>query len=312
MKNIRKFETTTERDAWLASDEYVSPNVVLTEGVVEYNLFVPEMIPLHIDALEDLTVSFSNTYEYSKDKKSWESGTSDTTISASAGEKVYFRASGLTPNSSSGIGTFTISNGTCNVAGNIMSMAYGAEYSGKTSITQTYQFYKLFQSCAKIVDASELILPATTLTNYCYYGMFLACSGLVSAPALPSMSLAEYCYTAMYKDCTSLVSVPILPAMQLARQCYYGMFRGCISLEIAPELPATTLVPYCYDMMFEGCTRLNYIKAMFTTFLSQAVINWVSGVSSSGTFVKNAAATWENTFGSSAIPSGWTVETAES
>jgi hypothetical protein len=32
---------------------------------------------------------------------------------------------------------------------------------------------------------------------------------------------------------------------------------------------------------------------------------WVYGVSSSGTFVKNAAATWDNT---GVVPEGWAVE----
>lgn len=51
---------------------------------------------------------------------------------------------------------------------------------------------------------------------------------------------------------------------------------------------------------------------MFTTTPSTSYLNsWVTGVSSTGTFVKNAAATWTNTFGTSAIPSGWTVQTAE-
>jgi hypothetical protein len=37
---------------------------------------------------------------------------------------------------------------------------------------------------------------------------------------------------------------------------------------------------------------------------------WVKGVASSGTFVKNSAATWDVT-GVNGIPSGWTVETAD-
>lgn len=36
---------------------------------------------------------------------------------------------------------------------------------------------------------------------------------------------------------------------------------------------------------------------------------WVSGVSSSGIFVKNANATW-NITGENGIPSGWTVQTS--
>jgi hypothetical protein len=49
---------------------------------------------------------------------------------------------------------------------------------------------------------------------------------------------------------------------------------------------------------------------MFITAPSNSYTsNWVSGVSSTGTFVKNAAATWDVT-GVNGIPSGWTVETA--
>jgi hypothetical protein len=114
----------------------------------------------------------------------------------------------------------------------------------------------------------------------------------------------------MLYGCTSLTTAPELPATTLASDCYYQMFYGCTSLTTAPELPATTLVDYCYGHMFNGCTSLNYIKAMFTTTPSDSYTRqWVEGVSSTGTFVKNSAATWDVT-GNYGIPSGWTVETA--
>jgi hypothetical protein len=70
------------------------------------------------------------------------------------------------------------------------------------------------------------------------------------------------------------------------------------------------LVSECYLFMFEGSTNLNYIKAMFTTKPGSGYTSyWVDGVSSSGTFVKNSAATW-NVRGRNGIPSGWTIETA--
>jgi hypothetical protein len=40
---------------------------------------------------------------------------------------------------------------------------------------------------------------------------------------------------------------------------------------------------------------------------SNCLNSWVSGVSSTGTFVKNVAATW-NVTGKNGIPSGWTIE----
>ena len=48
---------------------------------------------------------------------------------------------------------------------------------------------------------------------------------------------------------------------------------------------------------------------MFTTTPGPYTQNWLYNVSSTGTFVKNSAATW-NVSGASGIPSGWTVQTA--
>ena len=64
--------------------------------------------------------------------------------------------------------------------------------------------------------------------------------------------------------------------------------------------------------MFANCTNLNYIKALFTTTPGTSYTsNWVSGVASTGTFVKNSAATW-TTRGVNGIPNNWTIETATS
>lgn len=118
----------------------------------------------------------------------------------------------------------------------------------------------------------------------------------------------------LFKNNTKVVNARSLslPATTLSTSCYYSMFQGCTSLTTAPKLPATKLVNYCYTSMFQGCTNLSYIKAMFTTtpnaFLGYTT-DWVDGVSSSGTFVKNSAATWTTT-GTDGIPNGWTVETA--
>jgi hypothetical protein len=60
--------------------------------------------------------------------------------------------------------------------------------------------------------------------------------------------------------------------------------------------------------MFRGCSKLNYIKMLATDIsASNCLYNWVSGVSPTGTFVKNISATWTTT-GYSGVPSGWTVK----
>ena len=188
------------------------------------------------------------------------------------------------------------------------SLTTAPELPATTLATSCY--YYMFNGCTSLTTAPEL--PAITLASYCYNGMFKNCSALTTAPTLPATTLANYCYYYMFDGCSSLTTAPALPATTLADSCYYYMFNGCTSLTTAPELPAITLASYCYSYMFQNCSNLNYIKAMFTTTPSSSYTgNWVSRVASTGTFVKNSAATWDVT-GTNGVPSGWTVQTASS
>ena len=168
-------------------------------------------------------------------------------------------------------------------------------------------YYYMFRYCSSLTTAP--VLPATTLVDSCYYSMFQDCTSLTTAPALPATTLAVNCYRSMFYSCSSLTTAPELPATTLATYCYYYMFRYCTSLTTAPELPATTLVSNCYRYMFQNCTNLNYIKCLATNMsASNCINNWVSSVSSTGTFVKDANTSW--TTGSSGIPTGWSVQDA--
>ena len=289
MKFLKKFATRAEYDAFMVANNDNSPFVgyIADEKKVEYVSPVNYAeLPLHFIALEDMTVSFTtNPIQYSLDNETWvvlPVGESTPTIAA--GDKVYFKAKGLSPTSSDGIGAFNIV-GRCNVRGNAMSLLYGDDFIDAVYIKSSYSFFKLFYNQTAIIHAGNLVLPAT--------------------------SLASACYSNMFNGCTSLTNAPALPATTLASDCYKSMFNGCTSLVNAPELPATTLASSCYSYMFFYCSSLQYIKAMFTTAPSSDYMSvWVTGVKSVGTFVKNAAATWTDSFGTSAIPTGWTVETA--
>ena len=86
------------------------------------------------------------------------------------------------------------------------------------------------------------------------------------------------------------------------------MFQAT-GITTSPDLPALTLENYCYHYMFRNCSSLNRVKALFTTTPSSSfTYNWLSNVASTGTFIKNANATWTTT-GANGIPTGWTVET---
>ena len=118
----------------------------------------------------------------------------------------------------------------------------------------------------------------------------------------------------MFNGCTSLTEAPALPATTLAQSCYNGMFYGCTSLTKAPVLQATTLDTYCYFSMFNGCSSLNKVHCQMPSSYSASTIssyteNWLSNVSSTGTFYTNADANWPS--GTSGIPTGWTRVTVD-
>lgn len=281
----------------------------------------------------------NNSIYYSDDGITWNTLTSGSgiAIGVGAGYKIYFKASNLTIANMYGIGTFSLS-GRFKVMGNIMSLVYGDNFTNQTTINSSYQFCKLFNECTTLVDASDLILPATTLSDRCYYwmfsgcssltvapelpattvnnrsyyGMFRNCSSLTTAPDLPATTINENCYLGMFQGCTSLTTAPsILPALTLATSCYSSMFQGCTSLTTAPELPAPILETRCYENMFKGCTLLNYIKCLATDISAYLVTNnWVVDVAASGTFVKANSQSWYGTSAGSGIPSGWTVQNA--
>ena len=135
-----------------------------------------------------------------------------------------------------------------------------------TVATDQARFCYLFYDYAALTSAPTL--PARTLTNNCYYGMFSRCKNLVNPPALPAETLADDCYNTMFWGCTSLKTAPNLPATTLATFCYYRMFSGCKSLETAPTLPAETLKRACYGYMFNDCTNLKSAPQLCATALA--------------------------------------------
>ena len=301
--------------------------------------------PLTFEIVESGTITWkvtstdvAKTIEYSIDGGRWKSLTATTngaSFDVSKGETVRFRGN----NSQYAIGHFTYHNftATCqfNVKGNIMSLVAGDDFKS-ASLASTHVFARLFYQCSGLISAENLVLPASTLTNNCYEGLFYNCTSLKKAPVLPAESMADYCYRYMFYGCTSLESAPKLPATTLANNCYSMMFAMCTSLKSAPPLPATTLANYCYSSMFMDCSALtsapqlpalvlanNCYAGMFSNCsklssitclakdisASNCLYEWTNGVSASGTFTKASSMnSWPS--GASGIPNGWTVKSS--
>ena len=326
---LKLFETTSDYETYITGQDVLLPNVSYCEdnNGVHYKPYVHDYSKdyLTIKSLEDnneirfyaTTSDIRKTVSISTDNgATWTEYVTPTTTYGvdptailNTGEKLLIKGENETYANTSDRHTF-FSSKTCDLEGNIMSLIYGDNFATSTTLTQNYCFFEMFMGL-KVVNADKLILAATALTASCYQGMFGGCTSLTTAPELPATTLVYGCYQSMFSRCTSLTTAPELPATTLTDNCYESMFQGCISLATAPELPATTLAKYCYRYMFNGCSNLNYIKALFTTSPSStyATTGWVEDVSSSGTFVKNSAASWTTT-GIDGIPEGWTVQTA--
>lgn len=226
------------------------------------------------------------TIEYSTDKSNWtpfENPTSTTaiTLDLQPGDKVYLRCE--TERFSAGGTATTNISGISKVGGNIMSLLYGSEFEGReTSFpsTSNYVFDSLF-SGTNLTDASELLLPALTLSSSCYHSMFNGCRTLKTAPKLPATTLASGCYSGMFNGCLTLKTAPNLPATTLATSCYYQMFESCFALTSAPALPATILADSCYYRMFYNCSRLTTAPALpATTLVTSCYQSMFSGCTS--------------------------------
>ena len=176
--------------------------------------------------------------------------------------------------------------------GNIMSLLYGDDFADKTDLSDfSCAFVGLFEDLVWVVNAENLILPATTLASYCYWAMFAGCNNLKKTPKK-------------------------LPATTLSDWCYANMFMGCSKITKAPSLYATTLVPHCYDSMFFACKSLNSIEC-YAEVTPETAINycylWVDSVNEGrtekGVFYKKPGVVWPR--GDNGIPNGWDEQSCE-
>jgi len=163
----------------------------------------------------------------STDGENWSAYTSGTAIPlTNVGDKVSFR--GTNARYASGMDDyshFSCSNH-CYIYGNVMSLIDADHFDTKKNLTGDCTFFGLFydyyyDASARLYNhpSKTLVLPATELANYCYYGMFQGCTSLTTAPTLPATELAEYCYSGMFNGCTNLNSVTCLATNISAANC---------------------------------------------------------------------------------------------
>ena len=228
MNRLKRFSTETQYD--LSKDDFEYATVSWVEDVddVRYMTLRDKYTGeyLTFEALEDGTFTLSipanvnSTYmtsvSYSTDNgKTWTTTNVDstaqtiTTSTINAGNKVLWKGVGkqMAKSSSSNNYSYFSSTGNFNASGNIMSLLYGDEFANQVVFPSgsTYNFAELFLNANKLISASNMVLPATTLASSCYRDIFYGCKSLTTAPSiLPATTLVGNCYRSMFSGCTSL------------------------------------------------------------------------------------------------------------
>ena len=269
----------------------------------------PLAVPLTVEAITAGTIMVNSPKEGMQYSLNGGAKTAvTTTIDVAAGDKVQFYGNGTSITSYNGT---QIKGGTAKVKvyGNIMSLV-DEEGFATAALTATSAFTGLFTGNTTLTDASGLLLPATTLTSYCYSEMFKGCTALTAAPALPATKLGDGCYHMMFQNCSALTAAPELPATTLTGGCYNRMFAGCTNLTSAPELKAEKLLGYCYQQMFDGCSKLASVTIMATSGFSTTnfcTYNWLrnAGTQAEGTKAVYTFSTANWPSGAYGIPDSW-------
>ena len=268
-QNVGTLVLTASYDAFSATSSVTAYQIIY--GADEYLTF--EIISggtiyfrRNNDSMPRITISYSKD-----DGETWtdyESSSSEINVGiiVQSGDVVLFKGDNARYCINIGPDRYYSFSGTTarfNIKGNIMSLINSSEFETISTLSRAYTFYHIFESCTGLTSAEHLILPAITLTSWCYTGMFAGCTSLTTAPILYATNLADYCYSNMFQDCASLTKAPELPATTLESYCYGDMFDGCTSLSTAPELSATTLENGCYSGMFRNCTGITTVPSNY-------------------------------------------------
>lgn len=171
-------------------------------------------------------------------------------ITVKSGDVVEFKGNGSFVSGTSGTFTTGNSSATYNISGNVMSLVAPDDFTETTTLSTALS--RLFYSNTSLVDATNLMLPATELK-------------VTSA------------YSYMFRYCTNLVNGPTIGAIDWTNSesgsaCMY-MFRNCSKLQYI-------------KVLCDGRPELSppYPQSTF--------LMWMADVASTGTFVKASGAAW--------------------
>ena len=125
-----------------------------------------------------------------------------------------------------------------------------------------------YSGCTSM-ETGPLSLPATTMSNNCYQGMFKGCTSLDAAPQIDATTLANNCFQEMFSGCSKLRTAQDAFAFSggVPEYACYQMFLKCIVLTGAPDMPSVggTIENYGCKEMYSGCSELRTAPSLTAT-----------------------------------------------
>lgn len=299
MRHIKKYDYSSQIKADLTSEKLGKPYVAGCGDTIDWNsrsgiTGFDEYFYVENRENGALQIYFKNgsTGYYSTDTgstKSWSAFTDESTIILyNYGDKCYFKNINR---------SFLANNGAYAIGGNVLSLLNGDDFltNGNISVVEL----DLFKNDTYLIDASKLIMCFDKVMANTFNSCFCGCTNLVLAPAMISVN-----------DIVASAGT-FAPSFTFAY-----MFSGCTALITAPEISVPSVNKAAmFSNMFAGCSSLNNVTCLIKNYdFSEAFLkpfdSWLTGVSATGTFVKNKNADWWES-GASGIPSGWTVVDSE-
>lgn len=183
----------------------------------------------------------------------------------------------------------------------------------------TFNFAQLFSGDTHLISAENLKVVSTTLYKSSFNGTFRSCTNLQKAPDLSiPTTLGQETYSSMFEGCTSLSQPPtVLSATTAELSSYKRMFCMNRNSSVTSQMTKSPIMIGSFGSetsvakdfeVFKGNGSLTEVKCFWTndsgSFSNLA--NWMSYVSSSGTFYKRSTQTFTLNSGNG-IPSGWNI-----
>ena len=225
----------TARTAVITVDNGYEYSAITVEQVFNVYQYMP--VTLEITKAGNLkwyaqNDSYRKTLEYKKNDGEWTQITSTragTLVPVAVGDIIQLRGDNA---------QYAPQDGRCScwcgttanykMYGNIMSLVNSTGFTTLSSFTAPNVFMNFFNS-GGCIDAENLILPATALTNYCYQGMLAQSANLKVGPLLPVETLVQGCYAYLFYHSYQINNIRCLAINKSASNCLQEWVNGAPS-----------------------------------------------------------------------------------